>query len=73
MYPHEKYDHNKVQEKETGKKLRQMVWAMIWLDERGQPRRSELLIMERDFETKKQGYSSASYIKTLEEGLRNSY
>jgi transposase len=39
------------------------------LIKRGRPRRSKLVIMDRDFEAKKHSYSAASYIKTLEEGL----
>ena len=68
-YPHEIWDHDKIQEKEKGKKLSQMVWASIWVDNQGRPRRSELIIMERDPDALHQGYSSKSYIKTLEEGL----
>ena len=48
---------------------RQMVWASIWLDERGKPRRSPLVIMERDPTAKKNGYSAKSYIKALKKGL----
>jgi hypothetical protein len=32
----------------TSRKPQQMVWAAIWLDERGRPRRSKLVIMNRD-------------------------
>jgi len=46
-----------------------MVWGAIWLDSWGSPHRSELVIMPRDFESEKHGYSGNSYIKTLEEGL----
>lgn len=46
-----------------------MVWAAIWLDNRGRPYRSELIIMERDSESPRNGYSSYSYIKALEVGL----
>jgi rhamnose utilization protein RhaD (predicted bifunctional aldolase and dehydrogenase) len=41
-----------------------MVWGMIW-----KGGRSDLVIMERDLDSKKQGYSSRSYIWALEEGL----
>ena len=58
-----------VQEKEKGKRISQMCWAQIWVDERGRPRRSRLIIMERDSKAKRKGYSANSYIKTLEEGL----
>jgi len=52
-YPDEKWDSDKIQEKKTGKQLCQMVWGMIWLDNRGRPHRSELVILERDWESKK--------------------
>jgi transposase len=69
MYPWEKWDHRMIEEKEKAHGLCQMVWGAIWLDNRGRPRRSELVIMDRDFESKKTGYSGKSYIKALEEGL----
>jgi hypothetical protein len=47
-----------------GKPISQMVWASIW---RGG--RSKLVVMEKDPEAKKQGYSANSYIWALEEGL----
>jgi hypothetical protein len=63
-YPSEIWDYDKIQEKEKSKSIRQMVWASIWIDERGKPRRSELA-MERDPEAPREGYSSKSYIATL--------
>lgn len=68
-YPSEKYAPCMIQEKEIHKGMSQMVWAAIWLDERGCPRRSELVIMERDPESPRNGYSGDLYIKTLEEAL----
>ena len=53
----------------TGRQPAQMVWACIWLDERGRPRRSNLVIMERDPNAPRGGYSAQSYIKTLRKGL----
>ena len=53
----------------TGCAPQQMVWGAIWLDERGQARRSNLVIMERDPNAKKHGYSVQSYIETLNKGL----
>ena len=53
----------------TGRKPAQMVWASIWLDERGRPQRSNLVIMERDLDAKNNGYSTKSYIKALTTGL----
>jgi hypothetical protein len=46
-----------------------MVWGCIWLDERGRPRRSLLVIMERDPDALRGGYSSQSYIQALTTGL----
>ena len=48
----------------------QMVWGAIWLDERSQPRRSPLVIMDRDPDAPRGGYTAQSYIETLEEGLK---
>ena len=53
----------------TSRKPAQMVWGSIWLDERGRPRRSKLIIMERDPDAPRGGYSSKSYIETLRKGL----
>ena len=48
---------------------RQMVWGAIWLDESGCARRSPLVIMERDMDAARCGYSAQSYISTLQRGL----
>jgi hypothetical protein len=53
----------------TSKKPAQMVWASVWLDECGHPRRSELVIMERNPDTPRGGYSAQSYIEALKKGL----
>jgi hypothetical protein len=53
----------------TSRKPAQMVWAAIWLDKRKQPRRSKLVIMKHDFNTKKHGYLTKSYMKTHNKGL----
>jgi hypothetical protein len=53
----------------TAVKPAQMVWAAIWLDERGCPRRSDLIIMRRDPDALHSGYSAQSYIQALQEGL----
>ena len=57
----------------TRRKPAQMVWASVWLDERGRPRRSKLVIMDRDPLAKKKGYSSKSYIEALTKGLLPHY
>jgi transposase len=45
-----------------------MVWGAIWAD-----KRSDLLILERDFESKKNSYTSTSYIQILEEIVPSIY
>jgi hypothetical protein len=45
-----------------------MVWGAIWLGGR-----SELIIMERDPDAPKNGYTSWSYIEALELGLLSEY
>jgi hypothetical protein len=62
-----------VTEVETGCKPAQMVWASVWLDERGQPRRSKLIIMARDPDAPKSGYSTKIYIEALTKGLLPHY
>jgi hypothetical protein len=47
-----------------GKDISQMVWAAIW---RGG--RSDLVIINRDPESKRNGYSTKSYLKCLEKEL----
>jgi len=53
----------------TGRAPQQMVWGSIWLDERGRPRRSPLVIMERGSDAPRGGYSAQSYVQALTEGL----
>jgi transposase len=65
----ETWNINMIQTYGTGKRPSQMVRACIWLDERGRPRRSPLVIMERDPDAPHGGYSSQSYIQALTEGL----
>jgi hypothetical protein len=62
-----------IEEVPTGRAPQQMVWGSIWLDERGCPRRSNLVIMERDSNAPKGGYSAQSYIEALTEGLLPHY
>jgi transposase len=57
----------------TSKKPAQMVWACVWFDERGHPRRSKLVIMERDPDAKKRGYSAKSHMEALKKGLLPHY
>jgi hypothetical protein len=52
-YPDEKYDPKILTEVEKGKRISQIVWAAIWIDSRGRVGWSELVIIERDFDSKK--------------------
>lgn len=46
---------------------------MVWASFSGYGGRSKLVILARDFESKKHGYSARSYIECLEEGLIYDY
>jgi transposase len=67
--PWEKWKPEMITTIGTGRKPAQMVWASVWLDERGRLRRSKLVIMKRDPQAKKKEYSSKSYIEALTKGL----
>jgi hypothetical protein len=54
---------------DTGSKPQQMVWATIWLDKQGCPRRSKLVIMNHNPDTPKHDYSTKSYIEALTQEL----
>jgi hypothetical protein len=43
------------------KNMKVIVWAAFW-----DTGRTSLYIMDRDFESKKHGYSAASYLEVLE-------
>jgi transposase len=68
-FPWEKWKPEMITALGTSRKPQQMVWAAIWLDERGHPRRSKLVIMNRDPDAPKRGYSAKSYIQALTKGL----
>jgi hypothetical protein len=53
----------------TARAPQQMVWASIWLNERGRARRSNLVILERKSDAQRRGYSAKSYIEALKNGL----
>jgi len=60
----ERWDPDKIKTLFRGKGLRVMVWAVIWVIET-----FDLYSLERDFESKKYGYSVNSYIKILEDNI----
>jgi transposase len=68
-YPDEKWTPSMITEHSTSRAPAQMVWGAIWLDERGRPRRSPLVIMDRDSDAPHNGYTSQSYIQALRKGL----
>ena len=53
---------------QKGKDIRVMVWACFWY-ENGTIQRSDLYVMDRDFESKKHGYSAQSYLEVLDNNL----
>jgi hypothetical protein len=52
----------------SGKDIKVMVWGCFWGTEEG-TERSELYILNRDFESKKHGYSAVSYLEVLEDQI----
>jgi transposase len=62
-YSKDKWKPNMVETYKKGKGMSVMVSAAFW----GDGQRSDLLILERDFESKKNGYSANSYLALLEE------
>jgi hypothetical protein len=51
-----------------GKNMKVMVWAAFW-----DTGRTQLYIMDRDFESKKHGYSARSYLEVLVDQVRYWY
>jgi transposase len=64
----EKWRKDYVHEIKKGKGVQVMVWAAIWGENR-----SDLIQLERDFDSKKNGYSSKSYLKVMEDILPTIY
>ncbi len=62
--PEQKWDRDKVMKIPNGKGFSIMIWGAFWGSER-----SDLYLLDRDFESKKHGYSAASYIKVLDHNL----
>jgi len=59
--PEQKWHKEFIQTYNAKKNMKVMVWGAFW--DRG---RSNLYIMDRDFESKKHGYSSESYLEVLD-------
>lgn len=64
-YPCEKWTKERIQTYPKGKQGSVMVWAMIG----NTLQESELVVMQRDEDSPRGGYSARSYCQTLEEGL----
>ena len=62
--PQQKWDKEMIIPHKKGKDISIMVWAAIWGVER-----SELIVMERDDHSPREGYSANSYIKVLEDAI----
>jgi hypothetical protein len=65
----DKWKPTHVETYKKGKGIRVMVSAAFW----GKGERSDLLVLERDFESKKNGYSANSYLTLLEELVLPNY
>ena len=59
--PAQKWHRQMIQTYDAKKNMKVMVWAAFW--DLG---RSSLYIMDRDFESKKHGYSANSYLEVLD-------
>lgn len=62
------YAREYVQTYAKSKDISAMVWGCFWI-KNGQVHRSDLYILDRDFESKKHGYSSRSYLEVLEDQM----
>jgi hypothetical protein len=67
--PADKWKPSMVTTYMSGKQMRVMVWAAFW----GDGERCPLFILERDFESKKHGYTADSYLQVLENRLLDFY
>lgn len=72
-YSDKKYHPDMIIEVEKSNKMSQMVWGAIWITLDSYAGRSPLIIIGRDWESKKIGYSGKSYTKTLEDSLVEQY
>jgi hypothetical protein len=66
--PVQKWNRDFISTYAKSKDISVMVWACFWWED-GSIRRSELYIMDRDFESKKHGYSANSYLEVLDDQM----
>ena len=59
--PDQKWEREMIQTYDTHRNMSVMVWGCFW--DHG---RSDLYVMDRDFESKKHGYSARSYLQVLD-------
>jgi transposase len=64
----QKWDPKMVTTYKAKKDIKVMVWGCFWGIEEGVGR-SDLYILDRDFESKKHGYSAKSYLEVLEDQI----
>jgi len=62
--PEQKWNKEMIQTYKKGKDISVMVWGCFWGGGR-----SELYVMDRDFEAKKYGYTANSYLEVLDDQL----
>jgi len=62
--PKQKWDRDKVMEIPNGKAFSIIIWGAFWGSGR-----SDLYLLDRDFESKKHGYLAAFYVQILDHNL----
>ena len=62
--PSQKWNKEIIELYKKGKDISIIIWVAIWSTER-----SELIVISRDSQSKREGYSTNSYIKVLEEAI----
>ena len=71
--PSEKWHSESVEQVSTLHQPSRMLWAAIWMTAEGKVGRSRLIIMKRDETAPRHGYTTASYLNALYEGLEEDY
>jgi transposase len=66
--PKQKWDSKMIEPEKLGKDISIMIWGAIWLGSR-----SDLVVMERDEDAPRGGYTARSYLKVLEDQIPRIY